>query len=224
MVRFENVSFHYTENQRIFSNISFHLPSGAFYFLTGASGAGKSSLLKLIYLAISPSAGRIFLFGVNPNKGGNPKRKALLRRRMGVVFQDCRLIDAMSTLDNVMLPLAVARLNAAQARRNAIELLKWVGLGKRLDTPPAQLAGGEAQRAAIVRAVISRPRLLLADEPTGDVDDKTAEKLLYLFGQLNKDGTTVLLATHNQKVVDCGHGSGMVLRLGGGRLRTLSTW
>lgn len=224
MVRLENVSFHYSENRAIFSHISFHLPIGAFYFLTGASGVGKSSLLKLIYLAAEPSAGKVFLFG-NDTRGSTPRQKALLRRRMGVVFQDCRLINTMSALDNVMLPLAVAGLNPSRARNNAAELLKWVGLEKRLHTPPTKLAGGEAQRVAIVRAVISRPRLLLADEPTGDVDDKTAEKLMYLFGELNKDGTTILLATHNHKLVGSVRGGGRgstVLHLADGSLRAVT--
>ncbi len=140
-----------------------------------------------------------------------------------MVFQDCRLIESMSALDNVMLPLAVAGLPTHRARKNATELLGWVGLEKRLHTPPSELAGGEAQRVAIVRAVISRPRLLLADEPTGDVDEKTAEKLLYLFEQLNKDGATILLATHNRKLLNDGFGSGAFLHLEDGRLRALPT-
>ena len=201
MVVFENVSLSYGKGKNpIFSEVNFNLRTGAFCFITGASGAGKSSILKLIYLGLKPSSGKITLFGATPN-GEN---KALMRRKMGVVFQDCRLIPHLSTLGNAMLPLRVGGINKKAARTNAMELLKWVGLSDRLNAMPDELAGGEAQRVAIVRAVISKPDLLIADEPTGNVDAKTAEKLLYLFRELNKSGTTVLIATHNRELLTDG--------------------
>jgi len=200
VVRFENVGMRYGMGPEVLCDVSFALPAGSFHFLTGASGAGKSSLLKLMYLAQRPSRGLITLFGRDIATTSRRELPAL-RRRIGVVFQDFRLIDHLSALDNVALPLRVAGAKDEQIREHVAELLAWVGLADHIDATPAVLSGGQQQRIAIARAVINRPSLLLADEPTGNVDNDLAVRLLYLFDELNKLGTTVVVATHNESLV-----------------------
>ncbi|MDY0881254.1 cell division ATP-binding protein FtsE [Dongia soli] len=200
MVLFEDVAVRYGAGPNILQNISFSLAPGSFHFLVGASGAGKSSLLKLMYLAMTPASGLVDLFGRNI---ATLRRQDLpaLRRRIGVVFQDFRLIGHLSALDNVALPLRIAGLRESEIRKHVTELLGWVGLADHLNDLPATLSGGQQQRLAIARAVISRPSLLLADEPTGNVDDVIGVRLMYLFEELNKMGTTVVIATHNDRLV-----------------------
>jgi cell division transport system ATP-binding protein len=200
VVRFENVGMRYGMGPEVLCDVSFALPAGSFHFLTGASGAGKSSLLKLMYLAQRPSRGLITLFGRDIATTSRRELPAL-RRRIGVVFQDFRLIDHLSALDNVALPLRVAGAKDEQVREHVAELLAWVGLADHVDATPPVLSGGQQQRVAIARAVINRPALLLADEPTGNVDNDLAVRLLYLFDELNKLGTTVVIATHNESLV-----------------------
>ncbi len=197
MVRFENVSLQYGNGPEILRRLSFHLEPGSFQFLLGSSGAGKSSLLKLLYLGQRPSQGRLSLFGRDVAEISREDR-ALMRRRIGVVFQDFRLIDHLSTFENVALPLRILGTAEGKIKSMVIELLDWVGLSDCLEASPATLSGGQQQRVAIARAVIGRPSLLLADEPTGNVDDRIAERLLYLFQELHRNGTTVLIATHNE--------------------------
>ena len=197
MIRLDNVSLSYGAGGNVLDNLALDIPQGAFRFLTGPSGAGKTSLLKLIFLAHRPSRGRVLLMG--EDTGALPRRRlAVLRRQIGVVFQDFRLIEHLSVYDNVTLPLRITGQNAAQWHDNAIELLNWVGLGDRLDALPATLSGGEQQRAAIARAVITRPQIIIADEPTGNVDPEMGHRLLRLLAELNKMGTTVLIATHDR--------------------------
>jgi len=181
----------------VLHDVSFGLKAGSFHFLTGPSGAGKSSLLKLMYIAHRPSRGLIHLFG---NDVATIPRRNLpaIRRRIGVVFQDFRLIEHLSAVENVALPLRVAGADEGRVREHVADLLRWVGLEKQLDSRPSTLSGGQQQRVAIARAVIGRPELLLADEPTGNVDDEIAMRLLYLLEELNKIGTTVVIATHNE--------------------------
>ncbi len=200
VVEFAGVGVRYGHGPEILQDIEFSLPSGSFHFLTGSSGAGKSSLLRLMYLAQKPSRGRVGLFGTDT---GTARRYQLpaLRRRIGVVFQDFRLLDHLSAMDNVALPLRVAGAPESDVRRFVPDLLSWVGLADHLHSKPPTLSGGQQQRVAIARAVISRPDLLLADEPTGNVDDQIAMRLIYLFEELNKLGTTVVVATHNQSLV-----------------------
>ena len=200
IVQFENVSLRYGAGPEILREVSLALAPGSFHFLTGASGAGKSSFLKLMYLALRPTQGRLTVFG--RDLAATP-REALpaLRRRIGVVFQDFRLLDHLSAFDNVVLPLRLAGKPEDQIRANAAELLAWVGLGDQLHAKPATLSGGQKQRLAIARAVITQPKLLLADEPTGNVDDQIALRLLHLFEELYKLGTTVVIATHNEGLV-----------------------
>lgn len=190
----------YGTGPEVLSDITFALPPASFYFLTGPSGAGKSSLLRLMYLANRPSRGMVSLFGKDVSK---ISRQALpeLRRSIGLVFQDFRLLNHQSVFDNVALPLRVAGGKESQIRKFVSELLQWVGLGDVLESLPSTLSGGEQQRVAIARAVISRPRLLLADEPTGNVDAAIAVRLLYLFEELHRMGTSVVIATHNETLV-----------------------
>ena len=182
------------------SDLSFTLREGGFYFLTGPSGAGKTSLLKLLYLAQRPSRGLIRLFGEDIVTMSR-KRLPGFRRRIGVVFQDFRLVRHLSVFDNVALPLRVAGVADRDLMTPVTEMLNWVGLGHRSTARPATLSGGEQQRVAIARAVIARPELLVADEPTGNVDPEMAARLLHLFDALNKLGTTVVVATHDVHLI-----------------------
>jgi cell division transport system ATP-binding protein len=200
VVRFDNVGMRYGDGPEVLHDVSFELGQGSFAFLTGPSGAGKSTLLKLIYLAERPTRGLIHLLG--HDMATTPRRHLPeLRRKIGVVFQDFRLIDHLSAFDNVALPLRVAGVRADRIRAEVTELLDWVGLGDQLETRPPALSGGAQQRVAIARAVISRPSLIVADEPTGNIDDKMAFRLMRLFEELNRQGTTVLIATHNEGLV-----------------------
>ena len=214
-VRFDSVGMRYGRGPEVLSDLSFELPSGSFHFLTGPSGAGKSSLLRLIYRAERPSRGLINLFGRDASL---LPRDALptLRRRIGVVFQDFRLLDHLTVFDNVALPLRVAGQARSAYAEDVAELLAWVGLGARMDAFPSTLSGGEQQRAAIARAVISKPDLLIADEPTGNVDPEMARRLLRLFVELNRLGATVLMATHDLTLVNSLNAP--VLELSDGRL------
>ncbi len=197
VIDFQNVGVRYGSGPEILHDISLCLKEGSFHFLTGASGAGKSTLLRLMYLAHQPSRGLISLFGKDILT--TPRRELpALRRRIGVVFQNFRLIDHLTTMENVALPLRVSGASEKQIKNNVPELLNWVGLSDQLDACPPTLSGGQKQRVAIARAVITRPKLLLADEPTGNVDDKIAMRLMHLFEELNKLGTTIVLATHNK--------------------------
>jgi len=196
IVQFENVGLRYGTGAETLSDLSFSLKQGGFYFLTGPSGAGKTSLLKLLYLALRPSRGLIRLFGediVTMPRGRLPG----FRRRIGVVFQEFRLVPHLSAYDNVALPLRVSGVAEADLHHPVSEMLAWVGLADRASARPATLSGGEQQRVAIARAVIGRPELLVADEPTGNVDPDMAKRLLHLFDSLNKLGTTVVVATHD---------------------------
>jgi cell division transport system ATP-binding protein len=200
VIEFENVAMGYGHGPEVLREVSFHLAPGSFHFLTGPSGAGKSSLLRLLYLAHRPSAGRVLMFGEDVAQV--PRRHLPeLRRRVGVVFQDFRLLDHLTTFENVALPLTLAGLRESDYRKDVIELLHWVGLRHRLEARPLHLSGGEQQRAAIARAVVARPQLLLADEPTGNVDDELGARLLHLFAELNRLGTTVVIATHDMALV-----------------------
>lgn len=200
VVLFDQVSVQYGAGPQILRDISFTLAPGSFHFLVGRSGAGKSSLLKLMYLGLRPSSGTVSLFGRDVASLSRRDFPAI-RRRIGMVFQDFRLIPHLSALDNVALPLRVAGIREADIRRHCGELLSWVGLADHLQALPETLSGGQQQRVAIARAVIARPNLLLADEPTGNVDDVIGLRLMYLFEELNKLGTTVVVATHNDSLV-----------------------
>ena len=200
IVSFDNVEMRYADGPPILRNVTFDIPAGSFHFLTGRSGAGKSSILRMMYLALRPSRGQVRILGRDPH-GDDSSSVSSIRRRIGIVFQDFRLINHLSVLENVALPLRIAGEREQVVRQHVSELLEWVGLSRYPDALPAALSGGQQQRIAIARAVIARPSLLLADEPTGNVDDRLADRLLFLFEELNRAGTTVLIATHNETMV-----------------------
>jgi cell division transport system ATP-binding protein len=200
VVRFDGVSMRYDRGPEVLSDLNFGLAPGSFHFVTGPSGAGKSSLLKLIYLAAKPSKGLVHLFGKDVAHAPASARPQL-RRRIGVVFQDLVLLEHLSAFDNTALPLRIAGRKPADYRTDVAELLTWVGLGARMNAMPPTLAGGERQRLAIARAVVNRPEILLADEPTGNVDHEMAMRIFRLFVELNRLGTTVLIATHDQDLI-----------------------
>lgn len=196
MVAFDHVGLRYGPDAEVLSDISFNLQPGSFYFLTGPSGAGKTSLLKMLYLAQRPSRGIVRLFGEDL-AAMDRRRMPGFRRRIGVVFQDFRLIPHLSARDNIALPLRIAGVTEDDLAGPVGEMLSWIGLSDRAHARPATLSGGEQQRVAIARAVIARPQLLIADEPTGNVDPDMAMRLLGLFEALNRLGTTVVVATHD---------------------------
>ena len=201
MIQFENVGLRYGMGPEVLRNVSFNLAPGSFHFLTGSSGAGKTSLLQLLFLAQRPTRGLISIFG--QDVATLPRRELpAIRRRIGVVFQEFRLLNHLTTYENVALPLRIRGVHTDEYENNVIELLRWVGLGERLNATPETLSGGEKQRAAIARAVVGRPSLLLADEPTGNVDPELAQRLLRLFVELNRLGTTILIATHDRLLMD----------------------
>ncbi len=191
----------YGNGPEILKRVSLQFDPGSYHFLVGPSGAGKSSLLRMMFLAQRPTSGRVALFGRDVS-GLSRRETALLRRRIGVVFQDFRLLDHLTARENVSLPLHISGQAGGRSDKDVEELLNWVGLADHMDALPPTLSGGQQQRVAIARAVIGRPSLLLADEPTGNLDDRMAVRLLYLFEELNKIGTTVVIATHNESLVE----------------------
>jgi cell division transport system ATP-binding protein len=195
-----NVALKYEGGPEVLREVTFHLRPGSFHFLTGPSGAGKSSLLRLLFLSLSPTRGEMQLFGREASRV-TPARRAQLRRRIGIVFQDFRLVDHLTTWENVALPLRVVGRRLSDYKEDVTDLLQWVGLGDRMHAFPSVLSGGEKQRAAIARAVIGKPELLLADEPTGNVDPQMARRLLRLFIELNRLGTSVVIATHDHQLM-----------------------
>ena len=201
MIEFTNVGLRYGQGPEILRDLTFRIEPGSFHFLTGPSGSGKTSLLRLLLLSLKPSRGHVTMF---ERDVGALDQDALLemRRHIGIVFQEFRLLDHLTTFENVALPLRVRGVPESQYRENVTELLEWVGLGERMEALPPLLSGGEKQRAAIARAVIGRPDILLADEPTGNVDPELSHKLVRLFAELNRLGTTIILATHELPLLD----------------------
>ena len=196
VIRFETVGLRYGMGPEILRDISFEIPQRSFQFLTGPSGAGKTTLLRLLFMSLKPTRGLITVFGRDRARIGRRELPGY-RRRIGVVFQDFRLLDHMTTYENVALPLRVRGREEASYRNDVVDLLNWVGLGDRMHVLPPVLSGGEKQRAAIARALIEQPEILLADEPTGNVDPPLARRLLRLFIELNRLGTAVVIATHD---------------------------
>lgn len=201
MISFDNVGFRYGVGPEVLRDINITLEAGSFHFLTGPSGAGKSTLLGLMHLGLRPTRGFLTIFDKDV---GLLKRRELpsLRRRIGVVFQDFRLLDHLSVFDNVALPLRLEHTRERHVKRDVTEILEWVGLGDALHASPRALSGGEQQRVAIARAVVCRPSLLLADEPTGSVDDAIGRRIMRLFEELHRLGTAVVIATHNWALVE----------------------
>ena len=201
IARFHQVALRYGQGPEILRDVCLELPAGSFHFLVGRSGAGKTSLLRLVYIALRPTAGRLELFGTNVGKASRAELPAL-RRRIGIVFQDFRLLPELTLYDNVALPLRLAGRSEEEIGRVTTQLLGRMGLNVLAQARPPSLSGGQQQLAAIARAVITRPRLLIADEPTASVDEPLALRLIRLFQELNRLGTTVLIATHNEQLAE----------------------
>jgi len=218
ILAFRNAAYGFGARE-VLTDLTLRLEPGAFYFLTGPSGAGKTTFLKLCYLEISPRRGHIELFGRNADHMTRDD-VALTRRRIGVIHQDCQFLDHLSVRENVVMPLIVSGRDPGGAFGNVNELLGWVGLTQRQDALPPQLSGGERQRAALARAVVAAPDLILADEPTGNVDWEMSERLLSLLIQLNRQGRTVVVATHDLPLIRSAKAQVpvRVLRLSGGHL------
>lgn len=201
MIQFEHVGLRYNVGPEILTDITFTLEQGAFHFLSGPSGAGKTSLMKLLYLGHLPTRGAVRMFGQDVAEATREQRM-MIRQRIGVVFQDFRLLPHLSAFDNVALPLRIMGKKPHEVRNAVREILEWVGLADHMNAQPSILSGGQQQRIAIARAVIGKPRLLLADEPTGNLDDTIGYRIMSLFEQLNRMGTTIVIATHNQQMMD----------------------
>src|SRR3954469_5644226 len=209
IAEFDSVGLRYGTGAEVLRDLDFRLGQGGFYFLTGPSGAGKTSPRKLLDPAERPTRGRIRLFGEELSEA---PREVLpdFRRRIGVVFQDFRLIRHLSAFDNVALPLRIGGASDEQVEGPVREMLAWVGLADRASARPPTLSGGEQQRVAIARAVINRPDLLVADEPTGNVDAEMAQRLMHLFSALNRLGTTVVVATHDVSLISATPGARLI--------------
>ncbi len=199
MIAFDAADFSYGE-RAVLSGVTLRLEPGSLHFLTGRSGAGKTTLLKLIYLALIPDAGAVQVMGIDAASADGAARAAL-RRRMGLVLQDCDLLEHLTIRDNIALPLRIAGADLAARAGDVAELARWVGLGDRMAAFPRELSSGERQRAAVARAVVTAPDLVIADEPTGDVDEEAAGRILELFLELNRAGATVLVATHDMSLI-----------------------
>ncbi len=218
MIKFEHVGLRYGVGPEILTDVNFTLEPGTFHFLSGPSGAGKTSLLSLLYLGRKPTRGLMKMFGEDIGQLNRHELK-LMRQRIGVVFQDFRLLNHMSAFDNIALPLRIMGQEEKEIRENVEELMEWVGLGEHQHMLPNTLSGGQQQRIAVARAVITRPKLLLADEPTGNLDDEIGLRLMNLFDQLNRMGTTVVIASHNTMLMEkFGQHSKLILDKGQARL------
>jgi cell division transport system ATP-binding protein len=213
VIRFENVGLRYGLGPEVLRDVSFNIENASFQFVTGPSGAGKTSLLRLFFLSLKPTRGSVRIFDKDAATVDRSMIPAL-RRRIGIVFQDFRLLDHLTTYENVALPLRVAGAEDGSYRRDVSELLEWVGLGDKMWVYPQVLSGGEKQRAAIARALITKPEILLADEPTGNVDPPLARRLLRLFVELNRLGTSVVIATHDLALMDQYDARRLVLNAG----------
>jgi cell division transport system ATP-binding protein len=213
LIRFENVGLRYGMGPEILRDFSFDIGPKSFQFLTGPSGAGKTSLLRLFFLSLKPTRGLITVFDRDASTLSKTELPQV-RRRIGVVFQDFRLLDHLTTFEYIALPLRVLGKEEASYRADVVELLRWVGLGDRMHALPPVLSGGEKQRAAIARALIGRPEVLLADEPTGNVDPPLARRLMRLFVELNRLGTSVVIATHDINLMNQFNARRLVLEEG----------
>jgi len=210
LIHFENVGLRYGMGPEVLRDLTLDIPKKSFQFLTGPSGAGKTTLMRLLFMSLKPTRGLIRIFGRDMATIGQ-EELPLLRRRIGIVFQDFRLLDHLTTYENVALPLRVRGKEESSYRSDVIELLKWVGLGERVNVLPPVLSGGEKQRVAIARALIDQPQLLLADEPTGNVDPPMAQRILNLLVELNRFGTAVVIATHDLTLMDRFNARRMIL-------------
>ncbi len=201
VIELENVAYSYGFGRNeLLADISLKLSPGSFHFLTGPSGSGKTTFLKLCYGALVPTAGRIQLFSEDLRMMSRDSI-AMSRRRIGVVHQDCQFVDHLNVYDNISLPLNVVGDGQLADLSNLKDLLGWVGLTTRANAFPAELSGGERQRAALARAVVMSPDVILADEPTGNIDWEMSQRLLHLLVELNRMGKTVMIATHDMSLI-----------------------
>ncbi|MEZ5813306.1 MAG: cell division ATP-binding protein FtsE [Alphaproteobacteria bacterium] len=223
MIKFEHVGLRYGIGPEVLSDINFTLEPGSFHFLTGPSGAGKTSIMSLMYLGRKPTRGLVTMFGRNINDMDRAQLCAL-RQKIGVVFQEFRLLSHLSVFDNVALPMRISGHRESEVKSNVDELLEWVGLGDYKNALPLTLSGGQQQRVAIARSVIARPKLLLADEPTGNLDENIGFRLMHLFEQLNRMGTTIVIATHSQNIMDRFGHPRLVLEAGHLHVHDNSNW
>jgi cell division transport system ATP-binding protein len=217
VIELEQATFSYGEGP-VLDQVSLRLAPGSMHFVTGPSGAGKTTFLRLLYLALRPTSGRVRIFGRDTDNLTRTEATQL-RRRMGVVLQDCDLLDHMTVLENIALPLRIAGSNTRDLTQDLEELGAWVGLTRRLHARPPELSAGERQRAAIARAVVNSPDLIIADEPTGNVDVDAAGRIMSLFAELSKLGKTVIIATHDMNLMRAAQGiRAHVLRIDKGRV------
>ncbi len=219
MIELENIAYSYGGGE-LLSDISLKLSPGSFHFLTGPSGSGKTTFLKLCYGALTPTAGQVRIFDQDVREMDRDDH-ALARRRVGVVHQDCQFLDHLPVADNVALPLMVSGREDLESVSNLKELMHWVGLGNRASALPPELSGGERQRAALARAVIMSPDVVLADEPTGNVDWEMSQRLLQLLIELNRMGKTIMIATHDLNLIRAAKSKvqARVLRIAGRKLQ-----
>ena len=219
MIELDRVAHSYSGGE-LFSEVSIKLAPGSFHFLTGPSGSGKTTFLKLCYGALLPTSGDVRLFGENLRDLSRDDI-ALMRRKIGVVHQDCQFIDHLSLTENIALPLSVSNAGELDDDANLKELMAWVGLTSRAQAVPPELSGGERQRAALARAILMSPDVVLADEPTGNVDWEMSQKLLTLLIELNRMGKTIMIATHDLALIRAAKSQvqARVLRIAGRRLQ-----
>ncbi|MBW2221917.1 MAG: cell division ATP-binding protein FtsE [Deltaproteobacteria bacterium] len=199
MIQIFNLYKVYPDNHPALTDINLHIKKGDFVFVTGPSGAGKTTLIKLIFCAERATRGQIIVNGINLAK---IKKSGIsyLRRNIGVVFQDFKLLNNRTAYENIVFALEVTGARRKEIKRKAWQVLKLVGLQNRLDATPLGLSGGEQQRIAIARAIVNNPTILLADEPTGNLDSEITQDIMKLFKNINERGTTVVIATHNKNL------------------------
>ena len=199
MLEISKVSYSYGGNS-VFSGVSLSVAPGSFYFLTGPSGSGKTTFINLCAGALIPEVGNISVFG-QETRNMSSYEFSQMRRRLGIVHQNCEFLDHLSIEENIALPLTVAGMDNIKERANVLELMKWVGLDSKSNVKPQELSGGERQRLALARAVIMSPEIILADEPTGNVDWEMSQRLLTLMIELNKMGKTIFISTHDLSLI-----------------------
>jgi len=201
MIILEDVSKTYSTGTPALNNVSIHIEPGEFVFIVGDSGSGKSTMIKLLLKELSPTSGRII---VNNTDLGRLRHRQIpkYRRNIGVVFQDFRLLKDRNVYENVAFAQRVISVPNRQIRKNVPSVLSLVSLAEKYRSKPRELSGGEQQRVAVARAIVNRPPILLADEPTGNLDPRTSWEIMKLLEQINRDGTTVLVVTHNREIVN----------------------